>query len=189
MLTLSLGDGAEMRALEPWYCDEFAAHGADVRDHLKPWVPFASRVVDSGTARELLQDFADRQARDTGRIYGIWVDGRLSGGTLFQRFDVGLGVCEIGAWLAPRAEGRGLITRAAGHMIDWAISVRGMSRVEWNHSPDNKRSRAVAQRLGMTNEGIRRSDFVVGDQRQDTEGWAMLATEWPALRASRGPSA
>ncbi|HEY7048151.1 MAG TPA: GNAT family protein [Jatrophihabitantaceae bacterium] len=183
MLTLSLDDGAEMRALEPWHADEFAAHVDEIRDHIKPWVPFAHRVIDADSARQMLQYFADQQANGAGRMFGIWLEGRLSGGTLFPRFDAGLSVCEIGAWLAPWAEGRGLITAAARHMIDWAITVRGMARVEWNHSPDNERSRAVAQRLGMTNEGVRRSDFVVGEQRQDSEGWAMLATDWPAVRA------
>src|SRR6266536_2687750 len=141
MLTLPLADGAELRALEPWHAEEFAAHVQQVRDHLRPWIPFASRDVD--TARELLQDFADRQARDAGRMFGIWVDGRLSGGTLFPKFDARSGICEIGVWLAPGVEGRGLITAAVRHMIDWAFRVRGLTRIEWNNSPDNERSRAV----------------------------------------------
>jgi ribosomal-protein-serine acetyltransferase len=78
--------------------------------------------------------------------------GDLVGGTLFRAFDAEAGVCEVGVWLAPQAEGRGLVTRAVRHMLDWAIRVRGIRRVEWRTDPDNARSRAVAQRLGMTLE-------------------------------------
>jgi len=184
MLTLTLGDGAELRALEPWHADEFAAHVEAIREHLKPWIPFASRVVDVDTSREFLQRFADWQARDEGRLYGIWVDGALSGGTLFKDFSAASGVCEIGVWLSPAVEGRGLITTAVRHMIDWAVLTRGMTRVEWRCAPGNQRSSAVAKRLGLTYEGTLRSDFTVNGTRQDTEVWAVLADEWRAQSRS-----
>jgi len=183
MLTLSLGSpdsGAELRALEPWHAHEVFAHIDAAREHLRPWIPTASRVVDVETAGEFLQYFADQQARDTGRLYGIWVDGRLSGGTLFKNFDTRIGIAEIGVWLAPDAEGRGLIAMAVRHMIDWAFRDRGLYRIEWRNSPDNPRSRAVAKRLGLTHEGTLRGDFMVNGNRQDSDVWAVLAHEWPS---------
>ena len=178
MFSHDLGGGAELRSLEPWQAEEFAAHVERVRAHLAPWIPFASRVVDAESARALLQDFAARQARDEGRMYGIWVDGSLAGGTLFRVFDTTAGMCEIGVWLAPELQGHGLITRAVRHMIDWAVDVRGLSRVEWHTDPRNEPSRAVARRLGMTLEGTLRSSFLLGGERRDTEVWAVLADEW-----------
>jgi ribosomal-protein-serine acetyltransferase len=177
MLALHLGDGAELRALEPWNAAEFAAHVAEIRDHLKPWIPFAARVVDEASARELLQRFADKHARDEGRFFGLWIDGKLSGGTLFKDFNAAGGVCEVGVWLSPAAEGRGLITRAVRYMIDYAIGTRGFARVEWLCDARNERSKAVAKRLGMTYEGTRRSDFVINGERHDTEIWSILASE------------
>jgi ribosomal-protein-serine acetyltransferase len=178
MLALQLGQGAELRSLEPWQAAEFADHVAEIRDHLRPWIPFATRVVDEASARELLQRFSDKQARDEGRFYGIWVDGKLSGGTLFKEFDAASSVCEVGVWLSPSVTGRGLITTAVRHMIDWAIRVRGIQRVEWLCDPLNEPSRAVAKRLGMTYEGTRRSDFVLNGERHDSQTWSILASEW-----------
>jgi ribosomal-protein-serine acetyltransferase len=183
VLALPLGDGAELRALEPWQADEFAAHIDRIRDHLAPWVPLAESVVDVDSARETLKRYADMQATDTGRLYGIYLDGMLVGGTLFRVFESRWGRCEVGVWLAPEAEGRGLVTRAVTQMIDWAVDVRGMQRVEWQNDPRNARSRAVAQRLGMTLEGVLRSTFVIGGRRGDTEVWAVLADEWTTRRA------
>jgi RimJ/RimL family protein N-acetyltransferase len=186
----SLGEGAELRPLEPWRAEEFAAHVARVRDHLAPWVPFATRVVDAASARVLLQRYADKQARDEGAMYGIWQDQTLVGGTLFRDFDAQTGICEIGVWLAPEAEGRGLVIRAVRHMIDWAVVVRGITRVEWRTDPDNARSRAVAQRLGMTLDGVLRASFPINDELRDTEVWSLLASELksePAVLA--GPAA
>jgi ribosomal-protein-serine acetyltransferase len=178
MFAHPLADDAELRALEPWQAEEFAAHADRARPHLAPWLPWVEIVDGPESARRWLQDYADRQARDEGRLYGIWVGGVLSGGTLFRIFDTRAGVCEVGVWLAPEAEGRGLITRAARHMIDWAVRERGMTRVEWRTMPANERSLAVARRLGMKRDGVLRSSFVLGGVRQDTEVWALLADEW-----------
>ena len=178
MLERSLTAGAELQPLEPWQAAEFAAFADRHRDHLRPWLPWAEIVVDEDSARAFLQRYADRQAADDGRIYGIRLDGDLVGGTLFRIFEPGAGVCEIGVWLAPDAQGRGLITSAARHMIDWAVRVRGMHRVEWRNAPENTRSSAVAQRLGMQRDGILREAFVHLGRRQDVEVWSVLAHEW-----------
>ena len=188
MLTHDLGDGARLEALEPWRAREFAEHVEGAREHLRPWIPFASTVSDEASARELLRRFADEQARDGGRLYGIWLDTSLVGGTLFRTFDIASGVCEIGVWLAPQAQGRGLVTRAVRHMIWWAFAVRGLSRVEWLTQPGNEPSRAVARRLGMSREGLLRGASVVAGTRVDLEVWSLLATEWDTSdRADRDP--
>ena len=177
MLTLALGDDAELRALEPWQAAEFAAHVDEARPHLAPWLPWANSVTDEAGARAFLQRYADRQAADAGRIYGIWLGARLVGGALFRVFDAESGVCEVGVWLAPDVQGRGLVTRAAGHLIQWAFEVRGMTRVEWHCVPHNTRSIAVARRLGMSRDGVLRSAFPFNGERYDVEVWSLLAGE------------
>jgi RimJ/RimL family protein N-acetyltransferase len=179
VITHQLADGVEFGLLDPWRAEEFAAHVERAREHLRPWIPFASTVFDGAAARELLQRFADMRARDTGGVYGIWVDGVLNGGTLFRNLDPVLGVVEIGVWLDPSAQGRGLIKTAVSYMIDYFFRVRRLHRVEWYCAPENVRSRAVAARLGMTLEGTTRSSFVVNGRRMDSEIWAVLADEWP----------
>lgn len=182
MFAYPLGDGAELRPLEPWQAAEFAGYVSRSRAHLAPWLPWATTVADEESARQFLRRYADAQANDAGRIYGIWLDGVLVGGTVFRVFDVDAGICEVGVWLAPEAEGRGLITRAVRHMIDWAIGVRGMARVEWRTLPHNHRSVASAKRQGMTREGVLRQAFPIDGVRHDVEIWSLLADEWHSRR-------
>ncbi|MGO1050140.1 GNAT family N-acetyltransferase [Crossiella sp. CA198] len=178
MLTRTLTDNAELAALEPWHANEFATHVHNARAHLSPWLPWALTVVDTETAAMFLQRYADEQAKGNGRILGIWLDGKLVGGTLFRVWDSRTGMCEVGVWLAPDAVGHGLVTKAVGAMLDWAIGVRGMSRVEWRTVPDNTRSIATAQRLGFTREGVLRQAFPHQGIRHDVEVWSLLASEW-----------
>lgn len=179
MFVVALGDGAEIRPLEPWQAAEFAAYIDKHRAHLAPWLPWAVRITDTDGAREFLQRYAERQATDSGRIYSIWLDGEMVGGALFRVFDTDSGTCEIGVWISPGAEGRGLITRTTQRLIDWAIDERGLNRVEWRCAPQNTRSIAVATRLGLTREGVLRQSFPFNGELWDVEVWSLLAQDWP----------
>src|SRR5262245_13634104 len=144
MLSLRLTDDAELRALEPWHAEEFAQHVAAAEEYLAPWLRWGRSANNPAGATAVLQRYADDQARGAGRCFGIWVDGKLSGGTLFRIWDDEQAMCELGVWLAPEVTGRGLITKAAGLMIDWAFQVRDMHRVEWRCAATNEPSRRVA---------------------------------------------
>ena len=131
MFAISLGDdGAELRPLEPWRAEEFLAHIDRGREFIGQYIGLAAAATDIGSARGFLQSYADKQAADGGRIYGIWLDGTLVGGVLFRVFDTALEYCEVGCWLEPSGAGRGLVTRAVRVLIDWAVLERGMHRVE-----------------------------------------------------------
>ena len=181
MFSLPLRDGAELRPLEPWQADQFAAHLDRAREHIRPWVGAAFVTDGLDGAEATLRRYAESQAADGRRIYGIWLDETLVGGVMFTAFDTGLGYCEIGCWLEPAAEGHGLVTAACRELLDWAFVTRGLHRAEWHCRADNERSAAVAKRLGMVLEGVRREAWPYGGVRHDKQIWAILAAEWTAL--------
>ncbi|MEU3463814.1 GNAT family protein [Streptomyces sp. NPDC006733] len=184
MFAKSLGDGAELRPLEPWQAEEFLAHMDRGREYVGQHVGLPDATPDLDSTRAWLQSYADKTATDTGRLYGIWLDGLLVGGVLFRLFDTQTGTCEAGCWLEPAASGRGLVTRAARVIIDWAVEERGMHRVEWLVSSKNTPSINVAKRLGMSRDGVLRESFLYRGVRQDTEVWSVLAPEWRSARAA-----
>lgn len=179
------GETAELRPLEPWQAEEFLAHVDRGRDFIGRYIGFADAAQDLAGARTLLQRYADRQAADGGRIFGIWLDGTLVGGVLFVSLDSGTGTCEAGCWLEPAAVGRGLVTQAARILVDWAVDVRGIHRVEWVAASANTASVNVARRLGMQRDGVLRESFVHRGERYDMEVWSVLAPEWRELRAAK----
>jgi ribosomal-protein-serine acetyltransferase len=170
-------DGAQLRPLEPWQAPEFLAHIDRARETVDPWIPWAGLSTDLESATATLQRYADRTAADTGRLYGIWLDGTLVGGTMFVRFDAAGGTCEVGCWLEPAGQGRGLITKAVTVLIDWAMQVRGIQRVEWRCRTDNTASSKVARRLGMRLDGVLRSEYLYQGVRHDTEVWSLIAAD------------
>lgn len=183
MYAISLGDdGAELRPLEPWHAEEFLAHMDRGREFVGRYIALPDVATDLESSRSYLRSYAEKAAVDAGRIHGIWTDGTLVGGVLFRTMDLQHGTAEAGCWLEPSAVGRGLVTRAARVLIDWAVEQRGIHRVEWLVATANQPSIAVARRLGMTKEGVLREYFVYRGKRHDMEVWSVLAPEWRAGR-------
>jgi RimJ/RimL family protein N-acetyltransferase len=183
MYAKSLGvNGAELRPLEPWRSEEFLAHIDRGREFIGRFVGLADVVTDLPSSRAFLQRYADATAADTARIHGIWLDGTLSGGVMLRTMNVEQGEAEVGCWLEPAAAGKGLVTRAAGILIDWAVDERGIHRVEWVVASGNAASIAVARRLGMTKEGVLRESYKHRGERLDVEIWSVLAPEWRKAR-------
>ncbi|MEV8590309.1 GNAT family protein [Streptomyces sp. NPDC051180] len=179
MYTMSLGDdGAELRPLEPWQADEFLAHIDRGREFIGARNGLPDVVTDLESSRAFLRLYAEKVAADTGRIHGIWSDGTLVGAVILRTLDAKGGTAEAGCWLEPTAVGRGLVTRAARALIDWAIEVRGVHRVEWVVNSDNEPSIAVARRLGMTRDGVLRQSYAYRGRLHDQEVWSVLAPEW-----------
>jgi RimJ/RimL family protein N-acetyltransferase len=60
----------------------------------------------------------------------------------------------------------------------------GYRRYEWKCDALNARSRAAAQRLGFSFEGIFRQATVYKGRNRDTAWYAAIDQEWPALQAA-----
>jgi ribosomal-protein-serine acetyltransferase len=173
-----IADGAVLRPLEVWHAVEFAAHLDRAREHIRPWVgpAFVTDTVEG--AQATLRRYANDGAADGARMYGIWVEEVLVGGVMFVTFDAAWGICEVGCWLEPGAEGHGLITRSVTALLDWAFFTRGISRAEWRCRTDNDRSIAVAHRLNMRSDGVLRSSWVFDGRRYDKQVFSLLRDEW-----------
>jgi len=178
VFVIPLRDNAELRPLEPHHAEEFLANLDRARAHIAPWVGAGFVATDLAGARKVLAGYADGQAADRRRIYGIWLDGTLVGGTMFVGYDLASGTGELGCWLQPSAEGHGLIIQVIRMMIDWAFRERGLVRLEWHTLPDNARSIAVARRAGMRLDGTFRQAAITPTGRRDLQIWSLLADEW-----------
>ncbi|MFG2662946.1 GNAT family N-acetyltransferase [Streptomyces sp. NPDC048387] len=184
MFAIDLAEDAQLFPLEVWHAEEFLAHMDRGRESIGEFIGFPDRATDLESARELLRSNAEKSAADGARLYGIRLGGTLVGGVLFRTFDAAQGTCEIGCWMEPAGTGRGLVTTACRVLIDWAFDVRGMHRVEWYVSSGNSKSIAVAERLGLTREGVLRQRHLHRGVRHDTEIWSLLAPERTAARTA-----
>lgn len=85
-------------------------------------------------------------------------------------------------WYVRSAQRGRANTEAAYLLLREAFGTWGYRRAEWKCDALNARSRAAAERLGFTFEGVSRSHMIVKGRNRDTAWFSMLAEEWPARR-------
>src|SRR5262249_29506930 len=185
MFTYDLGDGAELRILEARHAEEFLAFIAANRTYLGEYLGWALDIQSAEDARAFIQRGLARFAEDGLPWVGIWQDDEMAGGLLFFPLDRRIRATEIGYWLGAPAAGHCLMTPAARAMLGFVCGELDMNRVGLQAEVDNQRSRAVAERLGFTLEGIRRQAWVGADGAfVDIATYSLLASEWRASTAS-----
>lgn len=80
-------------------------------------------------------------------------------------------------WMTHRARGRGLTARAAATVAEWALSERGLERLELGHRVNNPAPGAVARAAGFVKEGTERGKFLIDGQRIDVDTYGRLRAD------------
>jgi ribosomal-protein-serine acetyltransferase len=153
------------------------------RTHLRPWMIWEHTTKAPGDTRAWIQRCLDSPSDVEGN--GLWVDGAIAGG-IGLSVDTLANSGEIGYWLAESFQGRGVVTRACKRFFDFAFDDLGLHRMELKAAVENSRSRAVAERLGMQQEGVQRGGCRVADGYLDLVEYGILEDEWRARRAAVG---
>jgi ribosomal-protein-serine acetyltransferase len=175
-----LGEDAFVRTYTPDDAEALCALVLANYDRLAPWMPWADKHQTVAGQREWIERCMRSETDLEGN--GIWLaDGSLAGG-IGMRIDTMGNHAEIGYWLDAAAEGRGLVTRACARFIDFAFGELKLHRVAIRAAVANERSRAVAVRLGFTEEGIlREEDRAASGEYHDLVAYGLLDREWRSL--------
>jgi ribosomal-protein-serine acetyltransferase len=178
MLPLDLGaDLALHETTERDAAEAFAVIDAE-RDRLREWLPWVDATVDVAVEREFLRGIALINDAGAGLHATIRVEGEFAG-FVGLRLDAMHRTAEVGYWLTERVVGRGVMTRSVAAMCDLAFGPLGMHRFELLAATGNQRSRAIAERLGMSLEGIRREAEELATGYVDLAMYAVLVGDWP----------
>ena len=110
--------------------------------------------------------------------------GKAVGVASYLRIEPASGSIEVGHInFSPLLQRTPAATEAMYLMMQRAFEL-GYRRYEWKCDALNARSRAAAQRYGLSFEGIFRQATVYKGRNRDTAWYAAIDQEWPALQAA-----
>jgi RimJ/RimL family protein N-acetyltransferase len=142
-----------------------------------PYGPFASH--------QAYREWLDAGAGGEDPLFYAILDagsGKAVGLAAYLRITPSAGSIEVGhLQFSPALQRTALATEAMYLMMKHAFEL-GYRRYEWKCDSLNAKSRAAAERLGFTFEGIWRQAVVVKGRNRDTAWYSTLDGEWPALR-------
>lgn len=142
-----------------------------------PYGPFASE--------DEFLEWVRRSSASSDPIFFAIVEqttGKAAGIASYLRITPASGSIEVGhIHYSPLLQGTTAATEAMYLMMKHAFEL-GYRRYEWKCDALNARSRAAAERLGFTFEGIFRQATVYKGRNRDTAWYSVIDREWPALK-------
>ena len=166
----------------------FAADRRDTDGQSWTYLPYGP-FTELATYREWVQQVS---IGNDPRFYAV-IDTDPSPGSVPEAGAVGLasylrvqpeeGSIEVGhVHYSPVLQGRRAGTEAQYLLMSHAFEDLGYRRYEWKCDALNAPSRAAAERLGFSYEGIFRHATVVKGRNRDTAWYSIIDTEWPVIR-------
>lgn len=180
-----VGDWARLEPLDIEAHSEqlFEAYAADTKARIWRYLPYGP-FPDYSTYRDFLQ----RTCLDRDPLFHAVIDqasGQALGVASYLRITPAHGTIEVGhICYSPRLQRTPVATDAMYLMMRRAFEELRYRRYEWKCDAANAGSRAAAQRLGFTFEGIFRQANVVKGRNRDTAWYATIDSEWPQLRGA-----
>lgn len=149
--------------------------------YLQEWMPWAKDDYSITDAKEFIRKNLHQLAENDGFATQIIYRGRVAGSIGFNRINWQDRKTEIGYWLASEFQGHGIMTRSCRALVKHAFAELRLNRVAILCAVENRKSRAIPERLGFTLEGVCRQAAWLHDRFVDLALYAMLADEWQAV--------
>lgn len=153
------------------------------RDYLLPWLPWAIGYDSVDDAREFINRARARWLLREDFTVSVWEleGGRLLGGSRLHTRNSEAGEYAIGYWLQREAAGHGYMAETVRLLTDYAFDTLGAERIFIRCDARNRRSAAVAERVGFRFEGrLRRDGMAYDGTVRDTLIYALTRddTRW-----------
>jgi ribosomal-protein-serine acetyltransferase len=169
---------ADVRLLELHHAPDLFGCIVANRDHLKPWLTWADSTQDVADVRAFISEALQQFSHGLGFHAGLFVASKPVGGIGFHPIDWPNRKASLGYWIAAEYQGRGLVSKAVHAAVTHAFSDWSLNRIEIRCATDNRRSRAVPERLGFTEEGVRRQYEFMHGRYRDLVVYTIFAEEW-----------
>jgi ribosomal-protein-serine acetyltransferase len=178
MFQRDLSDGLSLRLPRENEAEQIFALTEANRDYLARWLAWVPNVrCADDTADWIKKSHSGFEADDKFDAV-LCLNDRPIGAVGLHHRDAINHRAEVGYWLAERFQGRGLMSRACGAWVDYAIRELKIHRVEIRCAQQNIASRGVAQRLGFIEEATLVEAQKIGDRWLDSVVYRMLAQDW-----------
>jgi RimJ/RimL family protein N-acetyltransferase len=175
--------------LEAFDCDEHSAALFETDSLDKTGVSWTYLSYGPFPTLVSYQNWLHENVRGDDPLFFAIVDNALNkpvGLASYLRIAPSQGSIEVGhIHYSPRLQKTPAATEAMYLMMKRAFEL-GYRRYEWKCDSLNAGSRKAAQRLGFSYEGIFRQANVYKGRNRDTAWYAIIDSEWPALRAAFG---
>jgi ribosomal-protein-serine acetyltransferase len=172
-----VNDRIRMALFEPPHARELFDLIEANRPQLRQWLNWLDHRRNPADVAAYIGLCLRQFAAHQGFHAGIWFDGRLCGMVAHHGIDWPNQTTSLEYWLDVSHQGKGIMTASCRAVIDHSFNTLLLNRVIIRCATGNQRSRAVAERLGFTFEGISRQAEWLYGRCVDLAVYGLLKTD------------
>lgn len=177
-MLISVREKLIMRSLSKNDASEIYTLVNNNRAYLRTWLPWVdvtnSPVVTETVIGSWEKDFENKQ----DIVLGIFENGSYIGNIGLHNLKNSERGGMIGYWLAENNQGRGIITDCVRALINFGFYTLGLNRIYIHCAAENKKSRAVPERLGFVQEGTLQDGTLLYGAFHDLIVYGLVKRRW-----------
>jgi ribosomal-protein-serine acetyltransferase len=150
MLSFKINPALEVRLLQPEDAAELFALIDTNRASLREWLPWVDATTRLAQTEKFIAKSLWKHGESREFAAGIWTANKLAGVIRHNRIDWSNRIAFPGWWLAPAAQGRGIMTPCCQAVFAHAFTQLRVERIVVGVATENLRGQALVKRLGFT---------------------------------------
>ncbi|MDC5839277.1 MULTISPECIES: GNAT family N-acetyltransferase [Vibrio oreintalis group] len=167
MFTQKVDDDISIALVQESFAVKYSELVTDQIDYLSQWLAWPPHCTSEQDFRLFVQRVLHEYAEGKTITCAIVYRGEIVGNCSCFNIDYDTKCLEIGYWLSKHHQGNGIVTRVVKHLIDFAFNQLNMEKVQLSAAVENRASRSVAERSGMTLEGVITNQEKIGERILD----------------------
>ncbi|MCL2774369.1 MAG: GNAT family N-acetyltransferase [Oscillospiraceae bacterium] len=171
-------ENLELRTLVPGNTDEVFEVVDKNREYLRPWLPWVDDTKSPHNTRHSIENWKKSLKNKSEFIFGIFLGGNYIGNMGLHEINRSNNSSEIGYWLAQDYQGMGIMTDCVRALTDFGFDELDLNRVFICCASDNKKSRAVPERLGFVHEAVLQDGICLHGVYHDVLTFGVVKRKW-----------
>lgn len=164
-MQLVVDNRLSLQLVDECHIDELYKLINDNREHLRQWLPWVDRMENRSFIVSFIENAGKLNKAGKEFAFVIFLDNVMVGRIGIYKIDDSNKTGEIGYWIAAKAQGQNIITRACERILRFCFENLHLNRIEIKCAADNVRSEAIPQKLGFVYEGLLREAEQSGENK------------------------
>ncbi|WP_261835452.1 GNAT family N-acetyltransferase [Vibrio ishigakensis] len=144
----------ELRLAHPRISPDYYSLVKQDRNYLSEWLAWPLHADGEAFFSEFFKKSLNDYANNKAMVCAIFYENELVGNVSFNSISSSLSSVEIGYWLGFAHQGKGIMSKCVSYLIRYAFTELEMHKVQISAATENRPSRALCERLGMSLEGV-----------------------------------
>ena len=158
MFTIQIESELHLELLHLIHSKELYAVVDSNREHLRKWMWWLDATKNEEDIKTFIRGAMKQYSDDLGFQAVIFHKGNLVGVSGYSPLNKKDRIGELGYWLSAESEGLGIMTKVNVKIVSMGFELLNLNKVIIRCAVENQKSRAVAERLGFSLEGILREN-------------------------------